>query len=194
MLVQKFAREASQFLRCWFLESLGDDESEGCGESVFGGDSPRRLAEGDPVSSVSGGLPVAGDSLIPLLPDVVVRDGVWSALMVSPSVLLLYRLRCVSSPWKRFLITTVEWNVWVFMKLDSQDYCMYVVVRGLGYQPFSPRFEREVAAYKFLMAEDMEEIAFRVRFFRYSTWRLPYYVSLVECPPDVEISLEYYGL
>lgn len=164
-------------------------------ESVLGNDSPRRHSdEGDSLAPKSGGPFEAEDSLIPLLPDAVVRDRVLSTLMSSPSVPLLLQLRRISGPWNRFVTTTVEWNVWVFVRLDSQGYYQYVVARSLAYQPFSRRLDSEIAAYRFLVTKDMEEVTFRVRFSRFSTRRLPFYVFLVGCPPDVEISPEYYGL
>lgn len=114
--------------------------------------------------------------------------------MGTPSIPLLHRLRCISRPWNQFVMTTVEWNAWVFLGLDSRGYCRYVTSSDLDYQTFSQRFEREVAAFRFLMAEDFDELAARVRFFSSSTGRLPHYISLTDCPPSVDICPEYYGL
>lgn len=73
------------------------------------------------------------------------------------------------------------------MRLNTQGYCRYMAAGDLDYQPFSQRFEHEVAAFRSQMAVDLDELAYRVRFFSCSFGKLPDYMSLADCPPDVDV-------
>ncbi|KAG0555848.1 hypothetical protein KC19_11G008200, partial [Ceratodon purpureus] len=192
VLVRKFARETTGYFRSWFLESLGDRNH---GEREEQGQERNPVLESatadvdvdESTSSVNG-------TLIQRLPDALVRDQLWLVLMRCPSVPLLQQLRLVSKSWNRFVLTTVEWNTWVFMRIDSPGYCRYLTSHGLEYQPFSLRYEIEVAAFRFLLMEDMSEIAQRVRYLNCRARGLPYCVSLSGCPPSVDTNPEYYDL
>ena len=70
---------------------------------------PRVGCTTPPVSENSG--------LLPLIPDLVTTIIVWNKLC-SPSISLLYRLRCVSRGWKNYVSTTQEWAALEFTKLN----------------------------------------------------------------------------
>lgn len=189
ILVRRFADTAASVLKRRLLASLETDKFGGRDDPVPG-DAPSGFAE-SPLSVAA----ISSDgSLMPPLPDGIVRDRIWVALMSPPSVLLLLRLRHVSTSWSRFVATTIEWNAWVFVRLDSLGYCRYTVTGGLPCRPFSLRFCNEVENYRLLIFESMEEMASRVRFFRLRNGSFPSYVFPDGCPPDVDLCPEYYDL
>lgn len=119
ILFRKVCDASSSFLERWFFESLGGDGSSpgrtARSEEDFPEDSVGNVAP----SASAGGESSAGGTLILLLPDIVTRERIWPVLMSPLSVPLLLQLRCVSVPWSRFVTTTLEWNVWLFVRLDS---------------------------------------------------------------------------
>lgn len=133
-------------------------------------------------------------SLIPPLPDVIIKQIIWPMLMSQPSVQLLLLLRRVSRPWNQFVLTTLEWNSWTFIRLDALGYSRYAVVNRLIYCPFSQRFGFELAHYRSLVSENMEELASRLRYANFGRGTIPFYVSLEGCPPDLDLCREYYCL
>lgn len=101
--------------------------------------------------------------LLPKLPDDIVQEHIWRMLMSPPSRELLRDLRLVNGSWYRFVGTTIENNAWMFTVRDASGWYRYEALHRLGYVSFMTRFENAVAAYRFLVAEDMEEVAVRVR-------------------------------
>lgn len=182
-------------LERWFLDSLGCEEDRESGEASSGDDSTGDSTDeaGDDALPLSELVDPIG-CLIPLLPDVVVREQIWSALMSPPSVPLLLRLRHVSKSWDSFVVTTVEWNVWTLVRLDSPGYLRYYAADRVSYRPFSQRFNFEIANFRFLVTEDMEEIAYRLRYLRLNRGVVPFYVSTEGCLPSFELCPKYYGL
>lgn len=56
------------------------------------------------------------------------------------------------------------------------------------------RFEKELANFRVLVAENMGEIENRVRYSRLRERKLPFYITIDGCPPEVRDNLEYYSL
>ena len=94
VLVQKFAEAVYLPLWLWFLDSLT------CVEVGTGGDTSNN-DDGlhSPIEEVDDehfSDELNSSSLIPALPDQIVRERVWPLLMRSPSASQLFRLRCIS--------------------------------------------------------------------------------------------------
>lgn len=194
ILVKKCADVAAASLRRSFLTSLGADGlDDQAGEAPDGAASGPSAGQESPSSVLITDLPSRG-CLIPALPDNIVRGRVWEALMKQPSIPLLLQLRRVSTAWNDFVISTVEWNAWTFVRLDSLGYCRHIAARQLLYRPVSLRFGSELDNYRFLVSESMEEMACRVRFFRLRNESFPSYIFPEGCPPDVNSCPDYYGL
>lgn len=56
------------------------------------------------------------------------------------------------------------------------------------------RLAHEVAHYKILIVEDIEELINRVRFFGLRERSIPFYTITEDSPPDLDLCLEYYRL
>lgn len=71
-------------------------------------------------------------------------------------------------------------------------YLSSVTRHGLVRLPPVQRFSMELANYRSLIAKDMREVEVRVRFSRLQTRGFSFYISISECPPNVDECLEYY--
>lgn len=113
-------------LKQLLLDFITNNQSSSS-EKFFG------LTSGSPLCSNLDGTPMSsrtsflGGSLIPALPDVLVREQIWPLLASAPSMNRLLQLHRVSFAWRRFVGSTIEWGVLTFTFLDSQGYCTYVL-------------------------------------------------------------------
>lgn len=160
-----------------------------------------RKSQGEPPFSPDGGLGVpvgAADerlgSLIPSLPDAVVEERVWPVLVRNPSVTQLFQLRQINSAWNRLVGTSLEWRALVFVLLDSPGYQQYVYRNRFRFLSVSQRLGLEIAHFRQVVEENMEEVENRIWFDGFKLDRLPSYVSLEGCPPCVEEDPGYYDL
>lgn len=185
VLLEKVADTASSPLWQWFVSTLVGDEPGSSGDSPVGGDCAHSSSDDD-IEGSSGDCGPVG-SLIPSLPDQVVREGIWPILANSPSVLQFLQLRRVSRRWNSFISTTPEWNAVNFVELDSSG-------RWRATSDGEQRLRSEIVNYRILLSEDMREVEARVRFSRLRLGTIPFYVSIEGCPPDAEESPEYYGI
>lgn len=123
--IRRFSCEAFQLVVRWLLESLGDDEDQFT-KSASSGESSTSGQSGvvhDGQSSLGLGETSALEvSLVPPVPDVVVRESVWPALMNPSSVQLLLLLCNVNGPWSRFVVTTLEWSPWTLEQILCHDF------------------------------------------------------------------------
>lgn len=196
MFVGKLAHLAARILERWFLDSLGGEEEQGSGASfddIPAGDSAGEAHDESSSVTLDEAVGAVGH-LIPSLPNSVVRGEVRSSLMTPPLVQLLLLLRRVSKAWDSFVRTTIEWNVWTLVRLDTPDYLRYSPRDCMIYCSFHQRFSHELANYRLLVTEDMDEVACRLSYLRSGRGNLPFYISTDGCPPDFEICLEYYEI
>lgn len=156
VLVQKFAAAVYLPLWLWFLDSLTCAEVETGGESSVDNDSLHSSIE--EVEEEHAGDDLDSSNLIPALPDQVVRERVWPVLMRSPSATQLFRLRCVSRHWSRFVDTTLEWNALGFIMLDMTISGKIVTRSDLGRLAASQLSRLEATSCPFLLSEDMSKI------------------------------------
>lgn len=182
---------AAKFLENELLNSFMSDEDHPLEETPGHENASHSAASSSSIVTSSAG---AASSLIPCLPDVMVRDRIWAFLINSPSILLLLHLSQVNSSWRRFVERTPEWSSLVCVFLDSTGYLSSVTRHGLVRLPLAQRFSMELANYRSLIAEDMRDVEARVRFSRLQASGFPFYISIGECPPSVDECPEYYDL
>lgn len=194
-VVHQLSSAVLGFLEQWFLDAFVEDEAASSEQAVGEGecsDVPVDECRGESSAVSLHGQTNSGEGLLPHLPDSLVRSHVWPVLVSHPSVSLVQLLRGVNSSWRRLLDTSVEWNTLRFLHLDSPGYVQYTTSNGQTIISSTERFLRELANFRVLMTEDMEELEYRVRYTSYRT--LPIYVSASECPPTVEDCPGYYDL
>jgi hypothetical protein len=100
----------------------------------------------------------------------------------------LFRLRRVSRRWHVFMESQLEWSALEFVRLDNPGYRLYVERKGLARMSLIQRVGFELDCLKVVVGERLDVI--RVR----EPIRIPRYVSLVGCPPDLEQNPGYYDL
>lgn len=171
LLVHRLSGASLEFLEEWFLSSFPENEPVPAGRSASDDGY-----FGDPVDSRGSSISVPVDDvgdLIPPLPDTLVQNHVWPLLADCPSVTLLVFLRSVNSSWCRFLETSVEWNALRFLHLDTPGFLECATTDGLPTITVAEQLLRELANYRVLLREDMEEIENRVRYLDMREKRLP---------------------
>lgn len=192
-LLHKLAGTSKEFLKRCFLDTSRESQPSGRVET-FGCESGAGPSSALCSSDTSDGASRSRGVLIPSLPDDIVRDRVWPALVSSPSVSLLLNLRHLNTSWSRFVGGTLEWKALTFLWLDSPGYYSYILRHKIIGQTPNERLGFELANFRFLVCESMDEIESRVRCSRRQTGFLPFYVSGEDCPPCVGDCPEYYGL
>ena len=189
LLVHKVSGAALEFLEGWYLSSFPEEEAV---PSEHPEDDAPVHSGGSEASSSSPGCRSA--ELIPSLPNALVQDHVWPLLTDCPSVTLLIFLRSVSSSWRQFLETSVEWNALRFLYMDTPGYIRVASTSGQATETVADRLLRELNNYRYLLAESMEEMKDRLRYIRLRREGYPIYVATSGCPPDINDCPEYYGL
>ncbi|KAG0585598.1 hypothetical protein KC19_2G024100 [Ceratodon purpureus] len=156
--IHKFSGAAVEILEQWFLNSF-EEESSSQGEPaglVAQTEAPSPLSD-----EVGEDSPGAADkplgSLIPSLPDAVVREQVWPVLVSNPSVTQLLHFWHINSSWSRFVGSTLEWKTLIFVMLDFPEYLQHVRQQGLIFLSATLRLGLEIAHYRLLVRESMEE-------------------------------------
>lgn len=183
LLVRKLADAASLLLWQLFFEDLIDDAPVSSELSSLGGDVASSLSydgeEEADIRSSAGGL-------IPALPDEFVEEKVWPVLACAPETLLC--LCCVNKRWRSFVCTTLEWSALSFALIDSRKECAATPV------DLDRHWKTAIANYRYLLAEDFEEIEARVSYANFSVKAVPCYVSIEGLPSDAEECPDFYNL
>lgn len=196
-LLHRLAGSSTEFLRHAFLDTLGangnprEEGTHGCevrvGSSSFDDSGAGPATDPGETSGSEG-------SLIPSLLDELVRERIWPVLVNPLSILTLLDLRHLSTSWNRFVGGTLEWNALTFMWLDWTGYYRYILQHGMVRQSPIQRLWFELANFRYLIAQGIDEIESRVRFSRMKARSMPFYVSIEDCPPSMDDCPEYYDL
>ncbi|KAG0561210.1 hypothetical protein KC19_9G045600 [Ceratodon purpureus] len=193
--VHKLSGAAAELLERWFLSSFeGETSSQGEPADLVTRAEPSSLLSAEVRDGSPQGVAEPIGSLIPSLPDTIVREQVWPKLVSNPSVTQLLQFRHINSSWSQFVGATLEWRALIFVMLDFPGYLQQVRQHGLIFLSATQRLGLEIAHYKLLVSESMEEIESRIEFAGFQTRRLPSYVSLEGCPPCVDEDPGYYDL
>ena len=190
LLVHKLVDAASALLWRWFVESLiAHFSSPSDLPSVDGGCVYFLTGGSEDWENTDSRSPLG--TLIPTLPDGLVEERVWPMLAQYPE--LLPRLCCVNRRWRSFVGDTLEWGALTFIVHDTPQ--LHDPAPGDSGGSISARlWESEVANYRFLLSEDLEEIEARVRYSGFVVRAVPFYVSIEGLPPDAEECPCFYDL
>lgn len=197
LLLQRVSGAALSLLEEWLFDSLVDDVAESSVSPDGDDDCVDTPLDDDQVgvpTAESCTLTDSSSSLIPSLPNIIVQEHVWPHLVNPPLVPFLLQLRSVNLSWRHFMDTTVEWSTLKFLQLDRPGSYKSTVLSREAVISMTERYQDELANFRVLVAESMEDIEYRVRYARLGERRLPFYVTVEGCPPDVMDNPEYYGL
>ena len=125
--------------------------------------------------------------LLPPLPNDVMSRDVWHQLMVTTNPTLVFRFGWINHRWRDFVRSTFEWQVLQFMQLDKIGFRASIHALGLRQRPLSDWFRATMANLCVLLTENLTS-------FRPGRRSIPSYVSLTDCPSNLEVYLEYYDL